>query len=340
MSKPVLIIGAGVSGLAFAQGLSKYGIPFEVYDRDVSITARAQGYRFRISNQGLHALEQNLTNEQMKRFRQGCCSDELVSNVLRTNLLDPQTAEHQSIPPQLAGRTRPKAASVDRSALRNLLLDGIEQHVHFGKTFKSYAETEEGVTVRFIDGSEAAGIAIVGADGTWSKVRQQLLPGFHLVDTEGRLIFGKTDITDELLSRFLPECAEAPSMFLGRSGKFLAEPMYFSERSHHTPANYMYWVLYARSDDDIMNDCHHTLSADESFALAQKMTRDWHPSLRCLIENANKGQTALFSILSARPTIRMQSKEGSRVTLLGDAIHPMSPTAGKSRHTEMASHDS
>lgn len=327
MSKPILIIGAGVGGLALAQGLSKHSIPFEVYDRDVSINARAQGYRFRISDDGLRALDQNLTTDLFKVFKKSCCSNVSISNA-RPAVLDPKTAAPVNIP-QFGGRSRPEAASVDRTALRSVLMDGIEQHVHFGKAFESYCETDGGITVRFTDDSEVAGLALIGTDGTWSRVRQQLLPEHRLVDTEGRLIFGKTEISDDFLAKFTPDCAKGPSLLLGHDRKYLMEPMYFNKQAQHAPADYVSWALFARSDDEIMDDDPTTLSAKGTFALAQRMTKDWHPSLRCLIDSANQEQVALFRILSAHPSVHMQDNTDSRITLLGDAIHPMSPTGCK-----------
>jgi cation diffusion facilitator CzcD-associated flavoprotein CzcO len=44
-TKPtVLIIGGGLGGLALGQVLSKNKIPFRIFDRDASATARSQGW--------------------------------------------------------------------------------------------------------------------------------------------------------------------------------------------------------------------------------------------------------------------------------------------------------
>jgi 2-polyprenyl-6-methoxyphenol hydroxylase-like FAD-dependent oxidoreductase len=43
-SSPVLIIGAGISGLTLAQYLRKNGIPFRIFERDVSLSSRAGGW--------------------------------------------------------------------------------------------------------------------------------------------------------------------------------------------------------------------------------------------------------------------------------------------------------
>lgn len=42
--KPVLIIGAGISGLTLALGLRKAGIPYQIFERDSSLSARSAGW--------------------------------------------------------------------------------------------------------------------------------------------------------------------------------------------------------------------------------------------------------------------------------------------------------
>ena len=74
MAEPVIIIGAGFSGLALAQGLLKHGqIPFRVFERDPDLHARQQGYRVRISEEGISALAQNLPPERFEKLKR-CCA--------------------------------------------------------------------------------------------------------------------------------------------------------------------------------------------------------------------------------------------------------------------------
>src|SRR4051794_8602102 len=52
----VAIMGAGIGGLALAQGLLKGGVDVTVYERDPSPQYRKQGYRIHISPVGEEAL--------------------------------------------------------------------------------------------------------------------------------------------------------------------------------------------------------------------------------------------------------------------------------------------
>ncbi|KAI1047617.1 hypothetical protein LB505_012638 [Fusarium chuoi] len=42
--RPVLIVGAGISGLLLAQSLSRHGIPFRVFERDTDLETRGVGW--------------------------------------------------------------------------------------------------------------------------------------------------------------------------------------------------------------------------------------------------------------------------------------------------------
>jgi len=74
-SKPILIMGAGVSGLCLAEGLRKNtSLPFRIFERDPSLHARTQGYRVRVSGEGIGALRHNLPADRFDRLLANACA--------------------------------------------------------------------------------------------------------------------------------------------------------------------------------------------------------------------------------------------------------------------------
>lgn len=337
MSNPILIIGAGISGLALAQGFLKHNIPFRIYERDANLTARTQGYRVRITDDGIDALRQNLSPERFKTLERRCCALLTAStgNVPQFHL-DAATAGPINSPfkPPGDNRNRPvpvpttttgKPWSADRTALREVLSLGLDDLLQFGKEFDSYEQTAEGVSVTFQDGSIVHGCAIVGADGAWSRVRQQLMPSYTLLDTEGRLIFGKTDVTDEFRKRFSTAAITGMSLIKDSQRGFfcLLEPMFFDKTDEAASEDYVYWVLMSRKDQWQADEEMLRLGSPGTVKLVQSLISEWHPSLRPLFDTQ---KMAVMRVVSSPPTLPTWSSD-ARVTLVGDAIHSMSPTA-------------
>ncbi len=75
MQNKILIIGAGLGGLALAQGLAKAGLDAAVFERDESPASRPQGYRISIRSLGMNALIALLTPEKMRLLASARISD-------------------------------------------------------------------------------------------------------------------------------------------------------------------------------------------------------------------------------------------------------------------------
>lgn len=222
----------------------------------------------------------------------------------------------------------------DRTVLRNVLLRGLEQHIEFGKEFVSYEVTPNGVTVRFDDGTETHGSLLIGADGARSHVTKQFLPKHQLVDTEGRWIYGKTLLTPELEAKFNTKALSGLTLTHDYSRELpvtlLLEPVRFKDNEFRAdlPADYVYWVLQARKDIFDLDDAVLlNLSPHEVAALAMNVTQHWHPSFHALFEFQEPTQSSILRIASVRPEITTWDSSNC-ITLIGDTVHVMSPTAG------------
>src|SRR4051812_14767058 len=88
--KEVIIIGGGISGLVLAQGFLKNGIPFRVFERDVTSNYRAQGYRVKIPPDVAAELRFCLSEERWRDFEETCATTvprESLINAINGNVL-------------------------------------------------------------------------------------------------------------------------------------------------------------------------------------------------------------------------------------------------------------
>jgi hypothetical protein len=131
----VVVIGAGIGGLALAQGLRKAGVGVAVYERDRAPTDRVQGYRLHINPTGSAALHACLPPHLFDAFARTCGKPTKGIRFVteRANVLLALETPHA------LGRPDPIAQhrSVSRITLRQVLLSGLGGVVHFGK--HSYA---------------------------------------------------------------------------------------------------------------------------------------------------------------------------------------------------------
>ncbi len=165
----VIIAGGGLGGLCLAQGLKKAGVSVAVYERDRTRTDRLQGYRIHIDPRGSRALYQCLPGDLFETFDSTGGVATRAFNIVSHRLDELLHIDLTKFPvTDLIARHR----SVSRMTLRQVLLAGLDDVVHFDKRFNRYEETPDGrVVAHFDDGSSAIGDILVGADGGNSRVR-------------------------------------------------------------------------------------------------------------------------------------------------------------------------
>ena len=351
MLSKVLIIGAGTGGLCLAQGLKQAGVDVSVFERDRTPTDRLQGYRLHISPSGARAMEHCLPSALFREFLASAAKPNTAVSFLDSDLKPLLT---------LPLVTDPKAESrelpVSRITLRKLLLRGLEEVVHFEKRFHHYEQRPDGrVAAHFEDGSEIEGDVLIGADGASSTIRGQLLPDARRIDTGIVAISGKTQLNDSV-RRLTPSAFfRGPTLVLGSGGRFLfgsavefphngnghsagalpvsspAEDLLFGER-----AEYVMWGLSCRQD--LLPELAHRGEAgsDELMKASLRLTNDWHATLRALIDATAPETITSFHVRTAG---RIAPWHTTTVTLLGDAIHNMTPYRGMGANTALLDAD-
>lgn len=335
----VLIIGGGIGGLCLAQGLKKSGISVAVYERDRSAHFRGQGYRISIKKDGSEALRDCLPENLFN-----LCVATAIKSATRMIFLDYQL--NQKFAQPIAPLPSDAFFGVNRLTLREILLAGLEENVHFGKTFERFEQLDDGqVRACFSDGSSARGDLLVGADGTNSGVRTLIVPDAQ-IDTIGSFIYGKTLITSDTLEWFPTVLIDSFNRMTAPDGMrmavatcrkretFSAATAKFAPSVHLTDVpDYLAWTVDGWSTQMPLTE-EQFQSADSStlHQLVQRALEGWPLSVRRIVDEADV--PAIFPVIlrSARPVKRWQT---TNVTLLGDAIHTMTPGRGEGANTTL-----
>ena len=227
-----------------------------------------------------------------------------------------------------------------RAGLRQLLLSGLEDVVAFDKAVVGSGRSSDGqVVVHLADGTSARGDVLVGADGSASAVRKQLLPEARVLDTGVAGIAGKVYLTEQARQRVGPRLLSQMTMVLplGGMGMFLAPFERRADQPESADAldlpEHLFWVLLSRATLLGLAPGSRPQSARQLQDLALQKADRWHPLLRWLVEEADPASVVGVPLYTSRPVAPWRT---TNVTLLGDAIHTMDATPGTRRQHRAA----
>jgi 2-polyprenyl-6-methoxyphenol hydroxylase-like FAD-dependent oxidoreductase len=330
----VLVIGAGLGGLCLAQGLRKAGVEVAVYERDAGLSVRTQGHRIHIDSRGEQALRECLTPNLYELFL--ATRGQPSRGITMFSVVNGQLKEGVTQPFPEGGRDEfiTIGSAVDRLTLRQILLAGLDDVVHFNKAFARYEQQEDArVCAHFTDGTRAIGDVLVAADGVGSRIREQFLPHAEVFDTDTRWLGGKTLLTEEIIP-LLPEPMHEtfamvsglhPTMMLGgvwfRKPPREAAAQFWPGLSFQHTEDYLMWgLLGSREQFPIANEDLQAMDSPDLQRTAVELTRDWYPTLSSLTQQADPEESFF---LTMRRSVPIEHWQTSNITLLGDAIHVM-----------------
>jgi 2-polyprenyl-6-methoxyphenol hydroxylase-like FAD-dependent oxidoreductase len=341
----VAIVGGGIGGLALAQGLKKAGVSVAVYERDRTSTDRLQGYRVHISPKGSRALHDCLPSDLFGAFAVTCGVGNHGFRFLTEKMEELLALD---VPGDEASVEQHRSAS--RITLRQVLLSGLDGIVQFDKMFVSYDEPPHGaargapIVIHFSDGSTATCDVLIGADGGNSRVRRQFLPHAQRLDTGVVGIAAKAMLAEENRRRLPPRVLEGTGMVMspGRRGMFIGlhefgddargiagEAAAPTQRSgdalFDNTTSYVFWAYGSPRADVERGRRLEELDSAALQRLVLDRIRNWHPDFSVLVCASDP---STFNVVSIKTSVPVPPWETRRITLIGDAIHSMTPYRG------------
>lgn len=333
----VIVIGGGIGGLTLAQGLVKAGISVAVYERDRTPTDRVQGYRVHINPTGSRALHACLPAHLFDIFDRTCGRPGRGIRFLTERMGVLLSVDHDLVP---QGDAIGKHRSVSRITLRQVLLSGLDRLVHFGKAFARYEERDQRVIAHFEDGTTAEGDVLVAADGGGSRVRRQFLPHAERSDTGVIGIAGKVFLDEGNRNRIAPELLNGMALVSAKGGYSLfvalqeighaidgRDALSSASAGGHfdNSCSYLMWALGAQRQKLGLNGAAEELPGEALRVIALSAMATWDDRFKALVRLAEAPTINAIAMRTAQPVAPWPTR---RITLIGDAIHSMTPYRG------------
>lgn len=303
----VLIVGGGIGGLTLALALHARGLPCRVYEAAPEFQPLGVGI-----NMLPHAIrELTALGLQPALEALGVEAREFAYFNRHGQAIFAEPCG------RFAGYEYPHF-SIHRADLHKVLADAVANRlgpdaVRLGHRCIGVEQDRSGVKVSFEDAEPATGAIAVGADGFHSAIRRQLHP------SEGAPHFGRINMWRGVTRRkpFLTGASVTRVGTVAR-GKMVIYPI----RQFDDGTQLVNWVTEQPSDDHKPNDWATPGKIEDFIAPFADWRFDWFDIPRLIAE----AEFILeYPMVDRDPVDRWTF---GRITLLGDAAHPMYPRGG------------
>ncbi|PWA41805.1 zeaxanthin epoxidase [Artemisia annua] len=302
----ILIAGGGVGGLVLALAAQRRGFEVMVFEKDLSAVRGEGRHRgpIQLLSSALGVLVDIDESVAKQVMDAGCVTGNRI-NGLVDGLSGKWLAKYDLLTPAIKSGL-PVTLVISRMALQEILVDAVGDHIVFNKSkVVDFSQDPHKTMVTLDDGRQFEGDILVGADGIWSEVRQKLF-GAQEASYSGYTCYSG-------LAEYAPSYVNSIGyrVFLGSNRYFVASDVGDGK---------MQWYAFHKEAERS-----HDTPAGKKVRLME-LFGSWCSDVTSLI-NKTREEMILRRDIYDRDMI--YSWGIGRVTLLGDAAHPMQPNLGQ-----------
>ena len=302
----VLIIGGGIGGLCLALSLHQAGIACRVFEAAPAI--KPLGVGINLLPHGMRELTELGLQEKLARIAVETQELRFYNRFGQFIFREPRGRHAGYEWPQL---------SIHRADLHEVLLQTVFERLGrdsflLGHKCVSIEQKNDRVTVKFENGVSAEGSCAIGCDGIHSTVRKQLFPDEGPPAYQGINMWrGVTR-----MKPFLTGASMAVAGWLA-VGKLVIYPI--RPDLDAQGRQLVNWVAEIQSPRNVMQDWNLGGRIEDFYPTFANWTFDW---LDCAALIRNAEQVLEYPMVDRDP---LPYWTQGRITLLGDAAHPMYP---------------